>query len=92
MNNLPTISYQNSVNPPVTLGIPASHFDSMHYLIRIYQDFKGRGDSWTVFRSYVPIGDVMRVESGAYRAKRNGESYDYPSFGEAVADLVVRTS
>jgi hypothetical protein len=90
MNGLPTLSYQNSVNPHVTLGSSVKHFDAMHYLIRTLPT----RDPWTtlVMRAYVPIGDVRQQSPDMYFASRNGQSYCYPTFGEAVADLMVRTS
>ena len=91
MNGLPVLSYQNSVNPPRTLGIPASHFNAMHYLIRTHRTFVNP-TIHVVMRAYVPIGTVTELPNGTYEASRNMQSYAYPTFGEAVADLMVRTS
>jgi hypothetical protein len=90
MNGLPVLSYQNSVNPPVTLGIAASYFNKMHYLVRTLPT--ENPNVTRVMRSYVPIGDVTYVSPNTYIASRNGESYAYPTFGEAIADIMVRTS
>lgn len=91
LNDLPTLSSQNSVNPAATLGIDPRHFNAMHYRIRWFESLTAPG-TFHVMRAYCPIGTVTAQTDGTFRASRNGHGYAYPTFGEAVADLMVRTS